>query len=83
MWVLDRAYGFPRGSLGDALENILQGKQFEIEDKPIAWQALNDFKAGKADYADCLIGAKNGKAGSSATLTLDRATSTLPTFSPL
>ncbi len=83
MWVLDRAYGFPRRTLGEVLESILQGKQFEIEDKPTAWQALNDFTACKADYADCLIGAKNRKAGCSTTLTLDRGASTLPTFSPL
>jgi predicted nucleic-acid-binding protein len=83
VWVLDRAYGFPRVTLGDVLEKILQGKQFEIEDKPTAWQALNDFKSSKADYADCLIGAKNRKAGCTTTLTLDRATSALSTFSPL
>jgi predicted nucleic-acid-binding protein len=83
VWVLDRAYGFPRVTLGDLLEKILQGKQFEIEDKPTAWQALNDFKSSKADYADCLIGAKNRKAGCTTTLTLDRATSALSTFSPL
>jgi predicted nucleic-acid-binding protein len=83
VWVLDRAYGFPRVTLGDVLEKILQGKQFEIEDKPTAWQALNDFKSSKADYADCLIGVKNRKAGCTTTLTLDRATSALSTFSPL
>jgi predicted nucleic-acid-binding protein len=83
IWVLDRAYGFTRNTLGDVLENILQGKQFEIEDKPTAWQALNDFKASKADYADCLIGAKNRKAGCTTTLTLDRTTSLLSTFTPV
>ena len=83
VWVLDRAYGFPRATLGNVLEKILQGKQFEIEDKPTAWQALNDFKSSRADYADCLIGTKNRKAGCTTTLTLDRATSALSTFSPL
>ena len=83
MWVLGRAYGFPRPTLGDVVEGILQGKQFQIEDKPTAWQALNDFRASRADYADCLMGAKNRKAGCTTTLTLDRATSALSTFSPL
>ncbi len=83
LWVLDRAYGFPRATLADVMDKILQGKQFEIEDKHAAWQALLDFKSGKADYADCLIGIKNRQAGCTTTLTLDRATSTLSTFSPL
>lgn len=83
LWVLDRAYGFPRATLADVMDKILQGKQFEIEDKHAAWQALLDFKSSKADYADCLIGIKNRQAGCTTTLTLDRATSTLSTFSPL
>jgi predicted nucleic-acid-binding protein len=79
-WVLDRAYGHARQDIAATLEQLLRVQQFEIEGKAAAWLALADYQAGKADFADCLIGVNNRQAGCDATLTLDRAASSLATF---
>jgi predicted nucleic-acid-binding protein len=68
-WVLTRAYDYDRLELAEAIEKILTAAQFEFEDKNSLWQALAGFKQFSADFADCLIGAKNVAAGCASTLT--------------
>jgi len=46
-------------------------EQIVVEDADVAWLALSDLKASKADFADCLIGRRNVHAGCDATATLD------------
>ncbi len=82
-WVLARAYGFPRGTVADTIENILLTAEFEVEDSPLAWEALRSYREGSADFADCLIGAVNAGAGCEKTVTFDRRTKGLGTFSLL
>ena len=67
--------------LADAIEKILSAAQFEFEDKNSLWQALAGFRQSGADFADCLIGAKNLAAGCDATLTFDKRAGGLPQFS--
>ena len=55
-WVLGRGYGYARTALAEVIEKILLGRQFEIEKKNLVWTALANFKASRADFADCLIG---------------------------
>jgi len=55
-WVLGRGYGYARTALAEVIEKILLGRQFEIEKKDLVWTALANFKASRADFADCLIG---------------------------
>ena len=80
-WVLTRAYDFSKNDLAGVFEKILLARQFDIEDKSIVWNALALFKEGKADFADCLIGVKNQKAGCRATFSFDAMASTLANFS--
>lgn len=82
-WVLDRAYGYSSRDVADTLEHILSVQQFDVEDKSAIWRALADYKGGRADFADCLIGVKNRDAGCTSTLTLDRAAAALATFEAL
>lgn len=79
-WVLVRAYKFSRPLLVQTLESILSTKQFEIEDKDIVFRALCDYRGGKADFPDCLIGFKNAHAGCAKTVSLDKGTKTLSNF---
>ena len=79
-WVLSRAYALGREELARILEKILLAKQFEIEDKPAVWAALTEFKSSKADFADCLIGIKNIRAGCRTTYSFDQATFSLAGF---
>lgn len=71
-WVLRTAYGLARGDVADALERILDTRQFAIEDRDSARQALDAFAEGRGDFADYLIGERNRRAGCRITLTFDR-----------
>ncbi len=77
VWVLTSFYRLPRRTISDALEKILLAKHFEIEDKRLAWLALGDYKTSQADFADCLVAAKNADNGCSRTYTFDRDASVL------
>lgn len=79
-WVLGRGYGYARTSLAEIIEKILLGRQFEIEKKDLVWAALANFKASRADFADCLIGVINDLAGCESTLTFDRSAASLGSF---
>ncbi|WP_017324251.1 PIN domain-containing protein [Synechococcus sp. PCC 7336] len=72
VWVMSRAYGLSREEIVEALENILSGSQFEFEDRGTLLLALQQMKAGRADFADYLIGAVNEQAGCDETATFDR-----------
>jgi predicted nucleic-acid-binding protein len=80
-WVLASAYDYDRAELADAIEKILSAAQFEFEDKNALWQALAGLRQSDADFADCLIGAKNVGAGCTSTLTFDKRAGGLPQFS--
>ena len=80
VWVLTRAYDYPKLKVVEVIEKILLAHQFEIEDKSSVWEALNDFKTSRADFADCLIGVKNRNAGCEKTWSFDKATYQLDNF---
>ena len=81
--VLDSAYGYSRLEIADALERIFETAQFEIQHAAEARQALQDFRATKADFADALIGRINRALGAQRTATFDRALRGLDAFSVL
>jgi predicted nucleic-acid-binding protein len=80
VWVLMRAYHYSKSEVISVLEKMLLAHQFEIEDKNTVRQALNDFKNNRADFADCLIGIKNNQLGCETTLSFDKGTQSLETF---
>jgi len=83
VWVLSRAYGFTRREVAEALEMIQCARQFEIEAKDMLVQGLREYRKGKADFADCVIGLKNQAAGCTATVTFDRKAASLGSFQVL
>lgn len=56
VWVLDRAYGYQRTQIADILTALIETNQFEIESVEFVWRALNDYRAGPADFSDYLMG---------------------------
>lgn len=72
VWVLESAYGFHRSEIADVCDKIFRTKQFEIESKDIVRLAINDYRDGKADFADYLIGRINHLKGCDITATFDR-----------
>lgn len=73
VWVLEEAYGHKRSAIADVLEQVLSTGQFAFEDRPLLLQALSDYRAGKGDLSDYLIGRVANRAGCTHTLTFDRA----------
>jgi len=80
-WVLGRSYKYTAGQIVDVVEQILSAAQFEFENKELLWRALATFRDSGADFADCLVGAKNSEAGCGKTLTFDQRAARLPQFS--
>ena len=73
VWVLESAYGYGRDQVAPVLEQILRTRQFCFEEKDLLWQALTDFRAGRGDFSDYLIGRVGTRAGCDHTLTFDRS----------
>jgi len=72
VWVLESAYDYPRKDISDALERVLRTQEFSVEGMPAAWAALQMYRVGVTDFADCLIGEANREAGCTETVTLDK-----------
>ena len=79
-WVLDSAYGVGKKELLDVFERILRTAQFEIPGKDLVWRSLADYRAGKGDFSDHLLGRLNEDDGASVTITFDRALRGTPRF---
>jgi predicted nucleic-acid-binding protein len=79
-WTLDRAYGFSREQIAGAIEQILETVQLQVESTTDIAMALNSYRGGQADFADCLLGQVNASAGCVETVTFDRRAARLPGF---
>ncbi len=73
VWVLESAYGYPKKEIADVLDKIMAIRQFVIESKDLVRQAISDYREGKADLADYLVGRTNHAQGCDRTFTFDRA----------
>jgi predicted nucleic-acid-binding protein len=80
VWVLESAYGYSKDTVVAVLDKLLRTSQLKIEDAQSAWTAFRMYQKGKADFADCLLGATNRIAGCDSTVTFDRAASKLEGF---
>ena len=72
VWVLEAAYKFKRDEISRVIDMMLKTKQFEIEKRDVVKRALKEYKEGRADFADYLIGLVNSEYGCNTTVTLDR-----------
>jgi predicted nucleic-acid-binding protein len=72
-WVLESAYDVGKKELLDVFERILRTAQFEIPGKDVVWRSLADYRAGRGDFSDHLLGRLNEDEGASVTITFDRA----------
>lgn len=65
------------------LEKLLDTGIFEIQDRNLVRHALSQYRQGRADFADYLVGAQGRRAGCEVTLTFDRQLSKSPGFAIL
>jgi predicted nucleic-acid-binding protein len=80
VWVLETVYGFDRSAVADALAGLLEAEQLEFDSPIDIAAAVEDFRHGRAEFADCLIGRINLLAGCSHTVTFDRKAAKLTGF---
>lgn len=80
VWVLESGYGYRKADLVGVLDELLETGGFEIEQHDLVRSALDDYRANKADFADCWIGRVNEAHHCGHTLTFERALKTLETF---
>ena len=78
IWTLRRLYNFERSELQNLLEQLLSASTFCFENREVVAQASALFQSSAADFSDCLIVAQNSALGCEATVTFDKAMSSLP-----
>ena len=69
--VLESGYSQSRQRIAEVLSALLETPEMVVEDADLVRRALDELAAGRADFADALIGHRNLKAGCGATLTFD------------
>ncbi len=79
-WVLRSRYAVPKNQIIEAISGLLDATDIQFEDEPSIEEALFMWKDAAADFADCLIGAKNRRLGCRATVSFDVKASKLPGF---
>jgi len=79
-WVLRSRYAVPKNQIIEAISGLLDATDIQFEDEPAIEEALFMWKDTTADFADCLIGAKNRRLGCRSTATFDVKASHLPGF---
>lgn len=82
-WALARPCGLPRAQIADAIEQILETAQLQVESSTDVAAAVKDYRGGSADFADCLLGRSNLTAECSHTITFDRKAAKLAGFTLL
>ena len=79
-WVLRSRYAVPKNQIIEAISGLLDATDIQFEDEPSIEEALFMWKDTAADFADCLIGAKNRRLGCRMTVSFDVKASRLPGF---
>jgi predicted nucleic-acid-binding protein len=83
VWTLERRMKKPRSAIIDFVDRILKTDAFELQAPEVVRNALADFVAGPAGFADYLIARLNAQAGCSATFTFDSKATRLALYSPV
>ena len=79
-WVLRSRYSLPKSLIIEAISGLLDATDVRFEDEPAVEEAVFIWKDTTADFADCLIGARNRRLGCRATASFDSKASKLPGF---
>ena len=79
-WVLRSRYKLGKAEILDTFDELLKAIDLSFEDESSVERALFFWKESRAQFADCLIGARNRNLGCSATVTFDSDAAKLPGF---
>ena len=72
VWVISRKLHGDRKTVTTILSRLLTREEIVIEQSGLVERALQQYRKGAADFADCLIAASAHAAGCSRTVTFDR-----------
>jgi predicted nucleic-acid-binding protein len=72
IWILSRKNRIDHSGITAILNQLLARVEIEVEQSITVMTAVQQFRNGKADFADCLIAASAKAAGCSRTVTFDR-----------
>jgi predicted nucleic-acid-binding protein len=70
-WVLRSRYELPKSDIVGVFSALLDTADLSFEDEPSIEHAVYSWKDSTADFADCLINARNRRLGCRATATFD------------
>jgi predicted nucleic-acid-binding protein len=70
-WVLRSRYDLAKSQIVAAFSALLDAADLAFEDEPSVEHAIYSWKDAPADFADCLIAARNHRLGCRATATFD------------
>jgi len=73
IWVLTSCYDLNRTQLVQAIDAVLRSKEFVVDRANQVMQALRLYRAGAADFADCVIERSGFGAGCAKSVTFDAA----------
>jgi predicted nucleic-acid-binding protein len=79
-WVLRSRYDLTKEDIVTAFSALLDTADLAIEDEPSVENAVYSWKDSAADFADCLIEARNRRLGCGVTATFDGRALKLPGF---
>ena len=83
VWVLERSYRNSKAGILAALDQIIETDLFAIENDSLVRRSIEEYRIGKGNFADYLIGNVAKHAGCSDTVTFDRALAGAPGFTLL
>lgn len=72
VWVLKRAYKFPKSKIIEILWQIMGTLELQVQDPQLVRKALLQFENGNADFSDYLIGGICEENGCEVVATLDK-----------
>jgi predicted nucleic-acid-binding protein len=71
-WMLESSYQARRGDVLAAMQELFAGELFVFEDRELLRQVIASYQESKADFSDCIIGAKARARGARTTYTFER-----------
>src|SRR5215203_728968 len=75
-WTLARTYKSPRQEIAERIAGILETSRFEVMFADAAERAVEEYRSGRAEYADYLLAHINAEFGCRTTFTFDQDAAT-------
>jgi predicted nucleic-acid-binding protein len=82
-WSLRSNFQFSKAEILDVFDQVSESLAFIVDDRDATEAAIEEWRTGKADFADYLIGALARERGARTTMTFDRKAAETAAFTLL